>query len=162
MQWYHYVIIAAGAVILILLIISLVSGKKEEKKVITKEAPREPTIISKIEPTVIPRPITPKPVDPKPVTPKPTVKDKPTEQPESKAVDDKVAKYHISQNKDEKSPRFKQWRVRKEGSNKTIKYFQTQKEAIEYAEGLADNADSSIVIHKVDGSIRKQDYTKKV
>jgi len=67
-------------------------------------------------------------------------------------------KYHVSQNKDAKSPAFKQWRVRKEGSNKTIKYFDTQAEAIKYAEDLAKKNDTSIVIHKLDGSIRKQDY----
>ena len=64
-------------------------------------------------------------------------------------------------NKDEQSTYFKKWRVRKEGSTKTIKYFDTQKEAIEYAQALAEKANTSVVIHKVDGSIRKQDYTKK-
>jgi hypothetical protein len=78
----------------------------------------------------------------------------------SKQSNDKNEKYHISQNKDDQSEFFKQWRVRKEGSNKTIKYFKTQKEAIDYAETLAKNAGSSIVIHKVDGTIRKQDYSK--
>ena len=73
----------------------------------------------------------------------------------------KNPKYHISMNKDETSSYFKKWRVRKEGSTKTIKYFDTQKEAIEYAQGLAEKANTSVVIHKVDGSIRKQDYTKK-
>lgn len=73
----------------------------------------------------------------------------------------KIPKYHVSQNKDEKSDNFKKWRVRKEGSTKTIKFFNTQKEAIEFAEGLAESAGSSVVIHKLDGSIRKQDYTKK-
>jgi uncharacterized protein YdaT len=74
---------------------------------------------------------------------------------------DKPAKYHVSQNKDEKSPHYKKWRVRKEGSKKTIKFYETQKEAIEVAEDLAFKAGTTIVIHKVDGSIRKQDYTKK-
>ena len=73
----------------------------------------------------------------------------------------KNPKYHVSQNKDENSVAFKQWRVRKEGSNKTIKYFGTQAEAILYAEDLANKNGSSVVIHKVDGSIRKQDYQKK-
>lgn len=73
----------------------------------------------------------------------------------------KNVKYHVSQNKDDKSKFFKQWRVRKQGSQKTIKYFPTQLEAIEYAEHLAEQSDTKIVIHKVDGSIRKQDYTKK-
>ncbi|MFU8787121.1 MAG: DUF2188 domain-containing protein, partial [Candidatus Izemoplasmataceae bacterium] len=53
------------------------------------------------------------------------------------------------------------WRVRKESSNKTIKYFNTQKEAIEYAEELAAQAGTSVVIHKMDGSIRKQNYKPK-
>jgi hypothetical protein len=74
---------------------------------------------------------------------------------------EKAYKYHVSQNKDDKSPQFKKWRVRKEGSTKTIQYFDTQKEAIDYAQELADKAGSSMVIHKVDGSIRKQDYSKK-
>jgi multiple sugar transport system ATP-binding protein len=69
--------------------------------------------------------------------------------------------YHISQNKDENSENFKKWRVRKEGSQKTIKFFDTQTEAIDYAKSLADSNDGTIVIHKVDGSIRKQDYSKK-
>ena len=72
-----------------------------------------------------------------------------------------ASKYHVSQNKDEKSEHFKSWRVRKEGSQKTIKFFLTQLEAIEYAQDLADKAGTTIVIHKVDGSIRKQNYTKK-
>lgn len=67
-------------------------------------------------------------------------------------------KYHISQNNDDKSEFYKQWRVRKSGSNKTIKFFKTQKEAIDYAKSLAKNADTDIVIHKVDGKIRKQKY----
>jgi len=46
-------------------------------------------------------------------------------------------KYHVSQNKDAKSNYYKQWRVRKEGSSKTIKYFETQAEAIDFAEDLA-------------------------
>ena len=67
-------------------------------------------------------------------------------------------KYHISQNNDDKSEFYKQWRVRKSGSKKTIKFFKTQKEAIDYAKSLAKNADTDIVIHKVDGKIRKQKY----
>lgn len=70
----------------------------------------------------------------------------------------KTQKYHISLNNDEKSEFFKQWRVRKSGSNKTIKYFKTQKEAIDFAKTLAKNADTDIVIHKTDGKIRKQKY----
>jgi uncharacterized protein YdaT len=90
-----------------------------------------------------------------------------TEKPEAKnekADNNRVvstARYHVSQNKNETSEHYKEWRIRKEGSNKTIKYFKTQKQAIDYAEELAQNQGSSIVIHKVDGSLRKQDYSKK-
>lgn len=73
----------------------------------------------------------------------------------------KPAKYHVSQNKNDDSEYAKMWRVRKAGSEKTIKFFKTQKEAIDFAQGLADSAGSSVVIHKLDGSIRKQDYSKK-
>lgn len=66
--------------------------------------------------------------------------------------------YHISLNRDEKNPNFRKWRVRKQGSDKTIKYFDTQAEAIDFAKDLADKADGHIVIHKRDGSIRRQNY----
>ncbi len=79
---------------------------------------------------------------------------------QQKVEDSKNPKYHVAQNKDAKSNYYKQWRVRKEGSSKTIKYFDTQAEAIKYAEELADKNDTSVVIHKLDGSIRKQDYQK--
>ncbi len=68
--------------------------------------------------------------------------------------------YHVSQEKDKKSQFFKMWRIRLRGSNKTIKFFNTQKEAIDEAERLAKEYQGRIVIHKVDGSIRKQDYSK--
>ena len=72
----------------------------------------------------------------------------------------KAPKYHVSQNKDEDSNFFMKWRVRKEGSEKTIKFFDTQKEAIDFAQPLAVKVGSTVVIHKLDGNIRKQDYTK--
>ena len=53
------------------------------------------------------------------------------------------------------------WQIKKGKAVRALKRFKTQKEAIEYAESLADSAGSSIVIHKMDGSIRKQDYKKK-
>jgi hypothetical protein len=40
----------------------------------------------------------------------------------------------------------------------TIQHFDTQAEAIKFAEDLAKKADGSIVIHKKDGKIRKQNY----
>lgn len=61
-------------------------------------------------------------------------------------------RYHISQRDDE------MWQVKCEGAEKALKLFSTQKEAIAYAKTVAGNQEGSIVIHKVDGSIRKQKY----
>lgn len=145
----------------------------------------EPEKVSEPAPEVKPEPkpeVKPKakpkakPVSPKPKAAKPKgepVKEPVKEAPKSEEIDEdadeeaalkrvvKNPKYHISMNKEEQSPYFKKWRVRKEGSTKTIKYFDTQKEAITYATDLAEKANTSVVIHKVDGSIRKQDYSKK-
>lgn len=63
--------------------------------------------------------------------------------------------YHISQVKDEKSPHYRKWRVRRSGSKKTIKHFETQKDAIVAAKRYADSNDTRIVIHRRDGRIRK-------
>lgn len=139
---------------------------KEEalKPIAEKEPVKEPKPVVEKEKEEIPS----KPVEPKKA--KPVKEASKANENESNEDDDpskdvvtldKPAKYHVSQNKDEKSPHYKKWRVRKEGSKKTIKFYETQKEAIEVAEDLAFKAGTTIVIHKVDGSIRKQDYTKK-
>ncbi len=73
----------------------------------------------------------------------------------------KVPKYHVSQNKKKDTESYLKWRVRKESSDKTIQFFDTQKHAIDYAQELASQAKTTVVIHKLDGSIRKQDYSKK-
>ncbi len=69
-----------------------------------------------------------------------------------------VQAYHVSRNTDETSDYYKMWRVRKAHSDKTIKHFKTQAEAITYAKTLAKKHRASLVIHKLDGSIRKQNY----
>ena len=63
-------------------------------------------------------------------------------------------KYHISLHADGK------WQVKGEKAEKALKLFDTQKEAIAYAKTVAGNQEGNIVIHKVDGKIRKQDYSK--
>lgn len=180
-------IVAIAAVALIGLLIlafrkrpkqTKVEPVKEEavKPVAEKELDKEVEPIAEKEPVKEPRPVVEKEkeeIPSKPVEPKkakPVKEASKANENESNEDDDpskdvvtldKPAKYHVSQNKDEKSPHYKKWRVRKEGSKKTIKFYDTQKEAIEVAEDLAFKAGTTIVIHKVDGSIRKQDYTKK-
>jgi len=152
----------------------IVEEKKEELKPEVKvekvtEKPVAPTPEVKVEKPVAPtpevkveKPVAPTPVEkPKKVEPAPASQEiKPSETVKTEKAP-KIQKYHVSQNKDENTENFKKWRVRKEGSEKTIKFFDTQKEAIDFAAGLAESAGSSVVIHKVDGSIRKQDYVKK-
>ena len=117
--------------------------------------------VSDPTPVVEPAPaVEPKPVVKKTKPAQATKEVKPTDE-VTKEKAPKIPKYHVSQNKDENTENFKKWRVRKEGSEKTIKFFDTQKDAIDYASGLAESAGSTVVIHKVDGSIRKQDYVKK-
>ncbi len=138
-----------------------------KKESIQKEKPAPQPVKPKVEEPVkkveekkeAPKPVKEevKKTEPKKEDAKP-VKAKVKEETEKEDKNATNPKYHVSQNKDKKSPAFKQWRVRKEGSKKTIKYFDTQAEAIDYAEDLAKKNDTSVVIHKVDGSIRKQEY----
>lgn len=135
---------------------------KEEKVV---KAPKEEKAV--VQPKVEPKPAEKK-AAPAPVEKKaaPEVTKKEVEKPAEKEVESAEGKktppkYHVSQNKNPKSEHYKKWRVRLAGSDKTIKFYDTQKEAIEAAKEFAENNDGSVVIHKVDGSIRKQDYTKK-
>lgn len=130
--------------------------RKRKQAKLAKEAEAKKAAEAKVEPQPEVKKVEPKPA-PKKAEPKPAPKkvETPKEEPKESA---KAPKYHVSQNKDEKSEFFNQWRVRKSGSSKTIKYFRTQKEAIDYAKGLAKNAETDIVIHKTDGKIRKQKY----
>lgn len=63
---------------------------------------------------------------------------------------DSTAVYHVSQRKD-----LNRWQVKKNQTDDAIKLFDTQKEAIEYAEGLAKSQGGSIRVHGMDGKIRK-------
>lgn len=64
--------------------------------------------------------------------------------------------YHVSLRRDDGK-----WQVKYGGGKKAIKLFDTQAEAIKFAEERADSQEGSISIHKKDGKIRKQDYSKK-
>lgn len=81
------------------------------------------------------------------------VKNAPSQEAESAAAKalDSAAVYHISQRKD-----LNKWQVKKNQTDDALKLFDTQKEAIEYAEGLAKIQGGSIRVHSVDGKIRKK------
>ncbi len=65
----------------------------------------------------------------------------------------KVA-YHVSKREEKDS---REWKVFIQGSNKVIKLFPTQKEALDYALSLCKNKDngSYVMLHGLDGKIRK-------
>lgn len=73
---------------------------------------------------------------------------------EGNTVKNEGRNYHVSLNNAKDSENYKMWRVRKEKSEKTIKHFKTQKEAIDYAESLAKDSDADVVVHRTDGTIR--------
>ena len=53
-------------------------------------------------------------------------------------------------------PRESKWAVRKTGSEKVTRHFDTQKEAIDAARGLARRQRSEVFIHGRDGRIRER------
>lgn len=53
------------------------------------------------------------------------------------------------------------WQVKFAKGAKALKLFDTQAEAIAFAKEKAERQDGSITIHKKDGKIRKQNYSKK-
>jgi hypothetical protein len=72
---------------------------------------------------------------------------------ENKEEPKELGKYHVLYRKDDNK-----WYVKREGSDKTLRVLETQAEAIAWATIKALNQDTTIVIHKRDGKIRKQNY----
>lgn len=50
------------------------------------------------------------------------------------------------------------WQIKKSGSDRALKRFKTQKDAIEFAKGLEDTTRTGYIIHKADGKTRKKTY----
>lgn len=141
--------------------------KVEEKAVVEKETEKKTEVAAKAPEKGTNKTKT----EEKNTTKKPAVKKAPAAKKEtaketaSKETDTKEEKttrtpskkvYHVSLRKDDGK-----WQVKYGGGKKAIKLFDTQAEAIKFAESRADSQDGSISIHKKDGKIRKQDYSKK-
>ena len=73
---------------------------------------------------------------------------------QEKAFSGKV--YHVTFRKD-----LRKWQVILGKGERAIKQFFTQGEAIDYAKELAEKNNGNMVIHMLDGKIRKQSYNKK-
>lgn len=132
---------------------------KEKKDTKPSEVNKEPKAKATSKPAEVnkePKPKTSKPAEEKVKKTETPVKEEKAvvEAEEKKVVTDK--RYHVSQNKE-----TLKWGVKFGGGAKVIKYFNTQKEAIAFAKHLSETQDGSLVIHKVDGKIRKQNYNTK-
>lgn len=66
----------------------------------------------------------------------------------------KTANYHVTKHQSGK------WQVKKAGGTRAIKLFDTQAEAISFAKEKSEKQDNNVIIHKKNGKIRKQDYSK--
>lgn len=116
-------------------------GKAEPKKAVSKlevkkeEKPaQKPAAKKSVKAIAAKKPVTPKAND--------EIKETSASKKSSKA-------YHISQHPSGN------WQVKASGSNKALKLFKTQAEAIAYAKIVAKNQDSSIRVHSMEGKIRK-------
>lgn len=49
------------------------------------------------------------------------------------------------------------WNVKKGGSERASRHFDTKKDAVDYGRGVSRNQKSELVIHKKDGKIHKAD-----
>ena len=108
--------------------------KVEEVKVVKEEKVKEEPVVEEVK------------VEPKvEVVEKEEVKEEPKKR-KRKPVN------HITKHKDGG------WQVKKEGAQRALKRFPTQKEAIEFAKNLEKTTDTGYIIHKADGSTRKKTY----
>lgn len=126
--------------------------ENDETEVIEKQPSEENKDTKKEEKNTTKKADSPKPTTKKNTNNKISEKseEKPNKMPKKKV-------YHVSLRKDDGK-----WQVKYGGGKKAIKLFDTQAEAIKFAEERADSQEGSISIHKKDGKIRKQDYSKKV
>ena len=142
-------------------------NKVENKKAVETEAKEEIKVEEQAKTNTAKKETIKKETNAKKTAAKPTVKKAETKKAEPKAeknqtVEEKTRKaptkkvYHVSLRKDDGK-----WQVKYGGGKKAIKLFDTQAEAIKFAEERADSQEGSISIHKKDGKIRKQDYSKK-
>ena len=108
--------------------------KQDEVKEVQKAIPTEDTVTKEEE------------VNEAPVERVEVNEDKPVTPKKRKAV------MHITKHKDGG------WQVKKEGAQRALSKFDTQKEAIEYAKEIEKEKGTGYIIHKADGKARKKRY----
>lgn len=115
---------------------------KKDTKAPAKKAPAKTTTAKEAKPAAK-------------TTAKPAAKTaaKPVVQAPQKAAASTKTAYHVSKRDDN----GREWKVFIQGSNKVIKLFNTQQEALNYAKSLCKNKDdgSYVLLHGLDGKMRK-------
>lgn len=148
------------------------SAKKNEAKTTTKKGTATKADVKPVAAKPAAKSTTAKPVATKKVEAKPAAAKKTEAAPAKKApakttpVKVEIPKavktataakaktvYHVSK----RDRDGREWKVFIQGSDKVIKLFDTQMEALEYAQSLCKNKDdgSYVVLHRLDGKIRK-------
>ena len=93
-----------------------------------------------------PKKAEPKKVEKKPAKPAAKVATKPAPKKGGASKDSKRV-YHLSKRKEDNK-----WVVKFAGGEKVIKTFDTQKEALEYCNRMADNQDGTVLVHASKGA----------
>ena len=133
------------------------SAKPAAKEPAKKAAPAKATAVKtapKAEPAKKAAPAKPAPKPKKAVDmSKMTVKTPTQERSGAQKTATGKTAYHVSKRDND----GREWKVFIQGSDKVIKLFETQKEALDYAKALAKNKDdgSYVLLHGLDGKIRK-------
>lgn len=128
------------------------------EKVEEKKAAAKPVAVKKAEPAKkeaakpAAKPAAKVVAAPKNIVPKTVKKEEPAK---AKTTSTGKTIYHVSKRGETKADRV--WKVFIQGSDKVIKLFDTQQEALDYAKGLAENKKdgSTVMLHGLDGKIRK-------
>lgn len=161
LQLWH--VIAALAVILLLAIIIIVCVVRSKNKAKKKEQQQNAV---QQQPSVQQQQSAPKQAEPQKAATQPAVQPAKSTSSANVAADDdddteeasesdqqSTKAYHVSFRKSDN-----RWQVKLSKGARALKLFNTQEEAIVYAKELAKNQDGFIVIHKLDGKVRKQRY----
>lgn len=129
--------------------------KKEAAKPEVKPVEVQEEVVEEepvVEETTVEEPV----VEETTVEPEEVVEEEPAEEPTEEAPAPKKKRKPIAHITKRKADGV--WQLKKEGSNRAIKLFETQKEAIEYAKDYEKRTGTAYIIHKEDGSVRKKTY----
>lgn len=135
-------VIIGLALLLVILVILLVFGRNKKEN--THKELINDKDIPKVNNRVVEEEVKQEEVKKEEVKPEP-----------KKVVLEESLDYHVTYFEEADSSLAGKWRVVRENSQRPLKYFRTQQEAIDYANEIANNQGVGVVVHRKDGKIRK-------